>query len=124
MGKKSSQIINLRFIYLLCSAIWYKLFVFRYAVGVLPCRKEIKMHSLSLSIHAFIGFMLENWLQLQDKHQCYLFAADWHALTTDYDDTIRPYGLMIVLALAALNVLSVIVLPVYLVIALAIQLSG
>ncbi len=37
---------------------------------------------------------------------------------------IRPYGFMIVLALAALNVLSVIVLPVYLVIALVIQLSG
>ena len=37
---------------------------------------------------------------------------------------IQPYGFMIVLALAALNVLSVIVLPVYLVIALAIQLSG
>ncbi len=28
--------------------------------------------------------VLENWLQLQDENQCYLFAADWHALTTDY----------------------------------------
>lgn len=28
--------------------------------------------------------VLENWLQLQHDHQCYLFAADWHALTTDY----------------------------------------
>lgn len=37
---------------------------------------------------------------------------------------IRPYGFMIVLVLAAVNVLSVIVLPVYLVIALIIQLSG
>lgn len=37
---------------------------------------------------------------------------------------IQPYGFMIVLALAAINVLSVIVLPVYLVIALIIQLSG
>lgn len=37
---------------------------------------------------------------------------------------IRPYGFMIVLALAAVNVLSVIVLPVYLAIALIIQLSG
>ncbi|MCP4202998.1 MAG: site-2 protease family protein [bacterium] len=37
---------------------------------------------------------------------------------------IRPYGFMIVLALAALNVLSVMVLPVYLIIALVIQISG
>jgi Zn-dependent protease len=37
---------------------------------------------------------------------------------------IRPYGFMIVLALAAVNVLSVIVLPVYLLVALVIQLSG
>ncbi len=28
--------------------------------------------------------VLENWLQLQDQHRCYFFAADWHALTTDY----------------------------------------
>jgi len=28
--------------------------------------------------------VLENWLQLQHDHQCFLFAADWHALTTDY----------------------------------------
>ncbi len=28
--------------------------------------------------------VLENWLQLQRQHQCYFFAADWHALTTDY----------------------------------------
>ena len=28
--------------------------------------------------------VLENWLALQDRHQCLFFAADWHALTTDY----------------------------------------
>ncbi len=28
--------------------------------------------------------VLENWLKLQDEHQCFFFAADWHALTTDY----------------------------------------
>lgn len=37
---------------------------------------------------------------------------------------IRPYGFMIVLALAALNVVSLIVLPVYFVIAVVIQISG
>jgi len=28
--------------------------------------------------------VLENWLQLQHDNQCFFFAADWHALTTDY----------------------------------------
>lgn len=28
--------------------------------------------------------VLENWLQLQHDHHCFFFAADWHALTTDY----------------------------------------
>lgn len=37
---------------------------------------------------------------------------------------IQPYGFMIVLALAALNILSVIVLPVFLVVLLIIQISG
>ncbi|MBI4655831.1 MAG: tryptophan--tRNA ligase [Elusimicrobia bacterium] len=25
---------------------------------------------------------LKNWISLQDKHSCYFFVADWHALTT------------------------------------------
>lgn len=28
---------------------------------------------------------LKNWLQLQNQYDCYFFAADWHALTTNYD---------------------------------------
>jgi len=28
--------------------------------------------------------VLENWLTLQKEQQCFFFAADWHALTTDY----------------------------------------
>lgn len=28
--------------------------------------------------------VLENWLSLQQDNQCFFFAADWHALTTDY----------------------------------------
>ncbi|RMH62638.1 MAG: tryptophan--tRNA ligase [Zetaproteobacteria bacterium] len=28
--------------------------------------------------------VLQNWLALQETHQCFFFAADWHALTTDY----------------------------------------
>ncbi|MCH7666432.1 MAG: tryptophan--tRNA ligase [Acidobacteria bacterium] len=30
---------------------------------------------------------VKNWVDLQDKYRCYYFVADWHALTTDYDDT-------------------------------------
>ncbi|MCX7746623.1 MAG: tryptophan--tRNA ligase [Clostridia bacterium] len=30
---------------------------------------------------------LENWIKLQDEYECYFFVADWHALTTGYEDT-------------------------------------
>lgn len=30
---------------------------------------------------------LKNWLQLQTSYDCYFFAADWHALTTNYEHT-------------------------------------
>jgi tryptophanyl-tRNA synthetase len=29
---------------------------------------------------------LKNWVSLQELHQCYFFVADWHALTTHYED--------------------------------------
>jgi len=30
--------------------------------------------------------VLENWVELQHEYECYFFVADWHALTTHYDD--------------------------------------
>ena len=30
---------------------------------------------------------LDNWIRLQDDHECYFFVADWHALSTNYADT-------------------------------------
>ena len=30
---------------------------------------------------------LQNWLQLQEEYECFFFVADWHALTTHYEDT-------------------------------------
>ncbi len=30
--------------------------------------------------------VLRNWLALQESHDCYFFVADWHALTTAYED--------------------------------------
>jgi tryptophanyl-tRNA synthetase len=29
---------------------------------------------------------VKNWVDLQDRYDCYYFVADWHALTTDYGD--------------------------------------
>ena len=42
---------------------------------------------------------LANWVRLQDEYECFYFIADWHALTSDYEDTasIKQYrkGIMI-----------------------------
>ena len=31
--------------------------------------------------------VLKNWLQLQHEYECFFFVADWHALTTHYEDS-------------------------------------
>jgi len=30
--------------------------------------------------------VLKNWVELQHEYECFFFAADWHALTTHYED--------------------------------------
>lgn len=30
---------------------------------------------------------LANWVGMQDDYECFFFIADWHALTSDYEDT-------------------------------------
>lgn len=30
--------------------------------------------------------VLKNWVELQHEYQCFFFVADWHALTTHYED--------------------------------------
>lgn len=30
--------------------------------------------------------VLKNWLSLQNEHECFFFVADWHALTTEYEE--------------------------------------
>ncbi|MFH1102248.1 MAG: tryptophan--tRNA ligase [Pseudomonadota bacterium] len=30
---------------------------------------------------------LANWVNMQDDYDCFYFIADWHALTSDYEDT-------------------------------------
>ena len=39
-----------------------------------------KLHLGHLSV-------LENWVNLQKEYECYFFVADWHALTTSFDNT-------------------------------------
>jgi tryptophanyl-tRNA synthetase len=41
-----------------------------------------------LHLGNYVG-ALQNWVKLQDTHECFFFVADWHALTTDYDETSR-----------------------------------
>ena len=41
-----------------------------------------------LHLGNYVG-ALQNWVKLQHTHECFFFVADWHALTTDYDDTSR-----------------------------------
>jgi len=38
--------------------------------------------------------VLKNWLELQHEYECFFFVADWHALTTQYDDpTLIPQSI-------------------------------
>jgi tryptophanyl-tRNA synthetase len=39
-----------------------------------------------LHIGHFHG-VLENWVRIQQDHECFFFVADWHSLTTEYADT-------------------------------------
>jgi tryptophanyl-tRNA synthetase len=39
-----------------------------------------------LHLGNYVG-VLANWVRLQDEYQCYFEVADWHALTTGYEDT-------------------------------------
>jgi tryptophanyl-tRNA synthetase len=41
-----------------------------------------------LHLGNYVG-ALQNWVKLQETHKCFFFVADWHALTTDYEDTSR-----------------------------------
>jgi tryptophanyl-tRNA synthetase len=35
---------------------------------------------------------LANWVKLQDRFDCFFFIADWHAMTSDYEDTSKISG--------------------------------
>ena len=39
-----------------------------------------------LHLGHYLG-VIQNWVKLQNEYECYFFVADWHALTTKYDNT-------------------------------------
>ena len=39
-----------------------------------------------LHLGNYIG-ALQNWIRLQQEYRCYYFIADWHALTTGYEES-------------------------------------
>ena len=39
----------------------------------------------SLHLGHYFG-VIKNWLELQRENECFFFAADWHALSTKYED--------------------------------------
>jgi tryptophanyl-tRNA synthetase len=41
-----------------------------------------------LHLGNYVG-ALQSWVKLQNSYDCFFFVADWHALTTDYDNTSR-----------------------------------
>ncbi len=51
-----------------------------------------------LHLGHYLG-VIQNWVELQDKYDCYFFVADWHALTTKYDktDELRQHILEVVM---------------------------
>ncbi len=50
-----------------------------------------------LHIGHYLG-ALSNWIKLQDEYECFYFVADWHALSTMYDESgpLEEYTLEIV----------------------------
>jgi tryptophanyl-tRNA synthetase len=50
-----------------------------------------------LHIGHYLG-ALSNWIKLQDEYECFYFVADWHALSTMYDESesLEDYTLEIV----------------------------
>ena len=41
-----------------------------------------------LHLGHYLG-VLKNWIELQNENECYFFVADWHALSTSYEDKLN-----------------------------------
>lgn len=51
----------------------------------------------SLHLGHYFG-VIKNWLKLQEENECFFFVADWHALSTKYEDKLNLQELSIDLA--------------------------
>jgi tryptophanyl-tRNA synthetase len=51
----------------------------------------------SLHLGHYFG-VIKNWLELQKENECFFFVADWHALSTKYEDKLNLKELSIDLA--------------------------
>jgi tryptophanyl-tRNA synthetase len=60
------------------------------ALATQPPTTQVVMSGMrptgKLHLGHYMG-VLRNWVSLQDQYPCYFSIADWHALTTKYDDT-------------------------------------
>ena len=57
-------------------------------MSVLSANKKV-VSGMRVSGQLHLGHyhgVLKNWLKLQHQYDCYFFAADWHGLTTRYDE--------------------------------------
>jgi len=41
-----------------------------------------------LHLGHYLG-VLKNWIELQEENECFFFVADWHALSTSYEDKLN-----------------------------------
>jgi tryptophanyl-tRNA synthetase len=58
-------------------------------VGANPSRNQRVLSGMRPTGALHLGHyhgVLKNWLRLQHEYECFFFVADWHALTTHYDD--------------------------------------
>lgn len=53
-----------------------------------PIRRVVSGIQPSGKLHLgnYMG-AVRNWIALQDRYDCFFFIADWHALSTNYEDT-------------------------------------
>jgi tryptophanyl-tRNA synthetase len=62
----------------------------RQAIESLPAIAKVVMSGMrptgKLHLGHYMG-VLKNWVSLQEQYPCFFMVADWHALTTKYDDT-------------------------------------
>jgi len=58
-------------------------------LGTVPRQHQRVLSGMRPTGQLHLGHLhgvLKNWVRLQHEYECYFFVADWHALTTHYED--------------------------------------